>query len=196
MITVADESTPRSILERTRIPLKPLTKLPEAQQGISLNFHMQPQERANWCWSATATSVALFYVPTSSWTQCKLANAMFGRNDCCGANGSGPLCNKPGNVGIALTMVGHGGIEWNPVPEKRLMDEINARRPIGIAVLWSNGGGHAFVIGGYTHAAHLGVVFFTNDSLYGRHAATFEGIARYRGGAWIKTYPTIPGRPS
>lgn len=38
-------------------------------------FSMQHQQQSNWCWAATATSVALFYQPASGWTQCQVASS-------------------------------------------------------------------------------------------------------------------------
>jgi hypothetical protein len=40
-----------------------------------LDFTMQHQQQTNWCWAAVSTSVALFYDPVSTWTQCAVASA-------------------------------------------------------------------------------------------------------------------------
>src|SRR5204863_1759343 len=71
-----------------------------------LDFSMQHQQQTNWCWAAVSTSVALFFNPSSGWTQCAVANGELNRNDCCGAGASGP-CNVYGYLDTALTRVGH-----------------------------------------------------------------------------------------
>src|SRR5262249_57800263 len=71
-----------------------------------LCFTMQHQEQTQWCWSATATSVALYYNSLSTWTQCSLVNAELGRTDCCSAPSSND-CNQPWTLNTALTRVGH-----------------------------------------------------------------------------------------
>ena len=80
------------------------TSLGGAAGAQKLNFAMQPQTETQWCWAAVSTSVSLFFSATSSWTQCKVANSAWSRNDCCGSGSSGP-CNKPWYLDRALTIV-------------------------------------------------------------------------------------------
>lgn len=40
-----------------------------------LNFAMQHQAQDQWCWAATSVSIAAFYEPNTSWTQCSMTNA-------------------------------------------------------------------------------------------------------------------------
>ena len=90
-----------SVIERTRIPLRRLEldeAFPEAREGTDLqlppwvlnwdwilqllrlfrwhrlDFSMHHQQQTNWCWAAVSTSVALFFNPSSGWTQCAVAN--------------------------------------------------------------------------------------------------------------------------
>jgi hypothetical protein len=62
-----------SFLRTTRIPLSPERAEPKRSpsggaapgQPWQLSFTMQPQQRKNWCWAATAVSVAAFYDPAT-----------------------------------------------------------------------------------------------------------------------------------
>jgi hypothetical protein len=73
---------------------------------VDLKLTMQLQHQSNWCWAAVSTSVAHFYDPSSSWTQCEVANAQLGRTDCCGTSGSG-ACNVYGYLDKGLQEIGH-----------------------------------------------------------------------------------------
>jgi peptidoglycan hydrolase-like protein with peptidoglycan-binding domain len=109
---------------------------------IDLIFTMQAQQQSNWCWAAVSTSVSLFYDPTSSWTQCKVANAQLSRTDCCGAGASGP-CNVYGYLDQGLQEVGHfDHLQNGTVTFQVLRGEIAGSRPLGIRVAWSGGGAH------------------------------------------------------
>ena len=66
--------------------------LPDIPSWASVDFTMQHQQQSKWCWAATSTSVAHFFKPSTGWTQCKVANHIKGRTDCCGSGASGP-CN-------------------------------------------------------------------------------------------------------
>jgi hypothetical protein len=54
------------------------------------NLQMQYQLMTNWCWIAVATSITLFYNPSSSWTQCSLLTAQLQGNT--GLNMQGSCC--------------------------------------------------------------------------------------------------------
>ena len=68
-----------------------------------LDFDMQDQEQSKWCWAAVGASVALYYEPQASWTQCRVANEQLERNDCCG-NGAAGACNQYGFLASALEL--------------------------------------------------------------------------------------------
>jgi peptidoglycan hydrolase-like protein with peptidoglycan-binding domain len=107
-----------------------------------LNFTMQAQQQSNWCWAAVSSSVSCFYDPSSSWTQCKVANAQLSRTDCCGAGASGP-CNVYGYLDLGLTEVGHfDHFQVGTTAFAVLQNEIIGSRPFGIRVAWSGGGAH------------------------------------------------------
>jgi hypothetical protein len=154
-------------------------------------FSMQHQQQTNWCWAATATSVALFYKPGSGWTQCGVANQELGRNDCCGAGASG-ACNVPGYLDQALSIVGHldhwvGGI----ASVAQVETEVTFARPLGIRVAWSGGGAHFLCIMGHYNAG--GIDWITvDDPIYGRSNVNYTTLqTKYQGtGSWTHTYYT------
>ena len=112
---------------------------------------MQRQLESKWCWAATSTSVTLFYDPASSWTQCKLANKVKGRSDCCGSGASGP-CNEGDRSAAALTVTGHfNRSEDGPAAYGDVAAEIAGGFPIVVRTAWSGGGAHAIAITGYDH---------------------------------------------
>ena len=156
-----------------------------------IDFSMQPQQQSNWCWAATATSVALFYQPGSGWQQCGVANGELARTDCCGAGASG-ACNVYGFLDQALTVVGHfdhwvGGIATTA----QIENEITFTRPLGIRVAWSGGGAHFLVIKGQYSAGGIDYVS-VDDPIYGRSDVNYATLqTAYKGsGTWTHTYYT------
>jgi hypothetical protein len=68
---------------------------------IQLSFQVQQQLESEWCWAAVSTSVAHYYAPSSSVTQCLVVNQQLKRTDCCSNPSSNP-CNQPGYLDQAL----------------------------------------------------------------------------------------------
>jgi hypothetical protein len=155
-----------------------------------LSFAMQQQEESNWCWAAVSTSIALYYEPSSAWTQCSVANGELGRNDCCGA-GANTACNVYGFLDSALTRVGHLD-RWasGAAVFQSLDDEVDAGRPVGIRVAWSGGGAHFLAVVGYLEDATDYVA--VDDPIYGRSDVTYDTLtSSYQGsGSWTHTYYT------
>jgi hypothetical protein len=56
-------------------------------------LQMQYQLMSNWCWIAVATSISLFYNPSSPWTQCSLLTAQLLANT--GLQMTGSCCPLP-----------------------------------------------------------------------------------------------------
>ena len=155
-----------------------------------LAFQMQHQQQSNWCWAATSTSVALFYDPSSTWTQCAVADGELGRTDCCGVGASGP-CNVYGFLDSSLSRVGHlDHMESNIAPFQSVDNEIDGGRPIGIRVAWSGGGAHFLTIIGYLEDATNYVA--VDDPIYGKSDLTYDTLkTSYQGsGSWTHTYYT------
>lgn len=157
-----------------------------------LAFNMQAQTQSNWCWAATATSVSHFYWWfLNRWTQCRVANAELGFNNCC--NSSVPsACNVPWYLDRALTRTGNFvSISAGPASFTTVCAEIDAGRPVGARIGWSGGGGHFMVVCGYSRVGALEYLDI-DDPIYGKsHLSVAEFSGNYQGsGSWTHTYLT------
>ena len=154
-----------------------------------LDFAMQHQQQTNWCWAAVATSVALFYDPASTWTQCTVANGELNRNDCCGAGASGP-CNVYGFLDSSLTRVGHlDHMTGSSSTFAQVQTEITAGRPLCARTAWSGGGAHFLAIIGYRL---LDEMLAVDDPWYGKSDVSYATFnSSYQGsGSWTHSYFT------
>jgi len=163
-----------------------------------IDFSMQPQQQSNWCWAATATSMALFYDPASSWTQCSVADGVTGYSDCCTTTGAGGHCNVPMALEEALTKVGHldhYNSEFDSLTTiAQIETEMTAARPLGIR-FWSEGGGaHFLCIRGHNNVDGVNYVS-VDDPIYGRSDVAYSTLkTTYHGtGLWTHTYYTKRG---
>jgi hypothetical protein len=115
---------------------------------VVLRFPIQRQQPSQWCWAAVSASVSRFYVPTSTWTQCRIANQQRGRTDCCGTGASGP-CNQPQVLDNPLRIVGHFNRMTSAQESFQTVEnEMVAGRPFCIRVAWAGGGAHFIVASG------------------------------------------------
>ncbi len=155
-----------------------------------IGFTMQHQQQTNWCWSATATSVAAFFDTNTSWTQCSLANAELSRNDCCGAGASGP-CNQPWYLDLALRRADDhlANMLWRPSTMLEIKNEIDNDRPMCLRVGWQGGGGHFLAIDGYNRDLDMVSV---DDPWFGPSDVTATTLnSSYQGtGSWTHSYWT------
>jgi hypothetical protein len=154
-----------------------------------LDFMMQYQQQTNWCWAAVATSVALFYDPASTWTQCAVANGELGRSDCCGTGASGP-CNVYGFLGSSLTRVGHLDHSTGSTTSfAGTAAEIDGGRPLCLRTAWSGGGAHFLAIIGYRTLGNMLAVddpwYGKSDVAYGTFTTSYQGS-----GSWTHSYFT------
>jgi hypothetical protein len=153
-------------------------------------FPMQHQLQSNWCWAGVSTSVAHFYTPSSTVTQCQVVNNQLNRSDCC-ANGGSSACNVPGYLDKALTFVAHLD-HWtgSTTAYNDVVSQINAWRPLGIRVAWSGGGAHFIVASGYEQ----GNLVVIDDPIYGTSVVTYNTLmGTYQGsGNWTHSYFTKP----
>src|SRR5580658_3141266 len=108
---------------------------------VTLPFEVQTQLESEWCWAAVSTSVALYYTPTSTVTQCAVVNQQLGRSDCC-SNPSSSNCNQPGYLDQALQFVGNFASGTGPVRFDGVVLLLDCRTPPCIRIGWSGGGGH------------------------------------------------------
>jgi hypothetical protein len=158
-----------------------------------LCFTMQHQEQTQWCWSATATSVAHYYNSASAWTQCSLVNAEFGRSDCC-TSPSSSNCNQPWYLDSVLTRVGHlASFTGSSTSFADVCTELDNGRPLGVRIGWSGGGGHFNIIACYTrHLLSRLQSVQIEDPWYGTSVWDYDTFrTAYQGtGSWTHSYRT------
>jgi hypothetical protein len=154
-------------------------------------FTMEHQLESNWCWAATSTSVAKFYDPDSTWTQCLVANNQTGRTDCCGSGASG-ACNVYGFLDKALTAVGRlQSWSGSVASTSQIETEVTFARPLCLRVAWSGGGAHFLAIKG--QYSTNGTDYVTvDDPIYGLSNVAYNTLkTAYQGsGSWTHTYFT------
>jgi hypothetical protein len=185
-----------SIIERTRVPLAPVQGRGARKNDHTrnLDFRMQRQRHSNWCWSAVATSIALFYDPERKLTQCGVANRNLHQRNCCG-KGAHSKCNVTGHLRHVLRLVRHARRPCEikrRIPFSRVEQEINAERPLGVRTQWRGGDqGHFLTIIGYHRELELLTIA---DPLFGRsywHYGAFSKGYRHSG-EWKNSYYTKP----
>jgi len=116
-----------------------------------LNVNVQAQQQSLWCWLAVATTIERYFEPSSTLTQCQLANTMLSQSKCC-AQPSSAACNQAGDTSAALQQVGH--FQSNTTGSLtffQLKLEIGfAQDPIVVRIKWGNAAvGHAVILSGY-----------------------------------------------
>jgi len=185
---------PKSVVEASRIPLG-LTGAeggtPPSKSKFLTSFHMEHQLQTQWCWAAVTASVAKYY-SLSTWTQCRVVNTVLVLNVCC-ANAT--MCNKPSRLDLALgavkALAPNGYVATNLLWSV-LVAELEANRPVGVRINWSDNSGHFLVIDGYTDTGMVEV----EDPWYGHSSVPFtQFLTAYLGtGRWSHSYKTVrPG---
>jgi hypothetical protein len=180
---------PSDILQTGSTPLK-LT----AQMQNARPFVIQQQLMTNWCWAASACSIAQHYQPASSCTQKSLVAQVLNMPIC---NTATPLpvllpCNKQIDISVALQRVGHFR-EQALALEKSQIKQALSGGPICCQIVYPDTGGHYVVVHDCTE---------TNNQFYVSVADPYDGKSRtmlyehlrtnYRrvGGQWLRTYLT------
>jgi hypothetical protein len=148
------------LFQRTRRPLTLVQ--PQASSadlpgtGVTLPFNMETQEQSEWCWSAVAVSVSRFYQPSSTITQCGLANLELNTDVCC-ADPS--ICNQQNTLETSLSQVGHfNDMVFAPLTFDETDTEIDSQRPVGCRIGWFLGGGHFVIIHGIATQSSGGLI--------------------------------------
>ena len=178
-----------SILDtRDALPAEPS---PAISASNRLALTVEPSAQTEWCWAAVSASVARFYTPTSTWTQCAIVNQELGQDTCC-SEGASTSCNQPHVLETALALVQHLLRDFaGALPFTDIVAEIDAGRPVGVCIDWKGGGGHFVTVAGYDR---VGEMIQVKDPLFGNSQvplATFP--AGYQGGGtWSWTYLTRP----
>lgn len=164
-----------------------------------LSLTVDAQLQSNWCWAAVSKSLSFFYDQSSTWTQCKIADAVLGREDCCGSGASSTIrCNIPFYLDRALTTTSNfvalvaatGG--QSPITFEELKSEIANGRAIATRVGWHGGGGHFQAITGWTVSASGDEYITVWDPIYlDTEILMAEFADKYQaGGRWTHAYLT------
>lgn len=168
--------------------------MPGGTAGARLVFPLQRQEQANWCWAAVTASVSAFYTPSSSWTQCGVADAALGRNDCCTTGRSDPAkCNRPFYLETALDTAGHLA---RVVPRDLTIAEVQAEmtrgRPVCARIEWPDRSGHFLAVVGCLVGPSGDTYLDIADPIYLGSRILFHDFATsYQTGAsWTHSYVT------
>jgi hypothetical protein len=181
-----------------------------------LDLVMQQQDQCNWCWAAVASSVSTFMSPQSPMTQCQVASVYWGTpgDGCC--NDGHTIggcdkndCNRTAYLENALYVVKHlrrsQSNQPNPAPgipsQSMVIQEIDAQRPIGGKIQWSDGQpqAHFVLITGYELQGSIFVVHVCDPEkpdgtipsdfpLDGLAAGGYQGLQG--SGSWIESYFT------
>ena len=160
---------------------------------------MIPQQESNWCWAAVTVTVNALFSPGSTLMQCDVAKPVLvsetqikGAVDCC-ANPE--QCNIPAYLQDALSWAGnlslaeHGYLDFVGVTT-----EIDAGRPIGVRIQWSDGGGHFILIDGYREFSSGVPQVHVADPYYGPSYLFYSDLvnAYQDNGIWTDTYFVQP----
>lgn len=161
----------------------------------SLAMTMQTQQQTNWCWSAVATSVGLFF-QTGNWTQCGTANGCLNLpgTDCC--MDPNP-CNVYGFLDTSLTFTqSFNQVFAGTASAADIEQQIGQNDPVCVRVAWDVEGAHFLSITGYSFPDSDPNQFTISleDSIYGSSTMLLADFpASYQGGGtWTHTYLTQP----
>jgi hypothetical protein len=162
---------------------------------------MQEQLESNWCWSACATSVGLFF-GTGKWTQCDTATGVIEGTDCYQGQ---PLnccdtpdaCNCYGYLDDSLTYTkSFNTMMSGTYSSDDIEAQINLGNPVCVRVAWFLGGAHFLAITGFSYPSADPNTFtiYLQDSIYGSSSLLLSEFANdyQSGGTWTHTYLTQP----
>jgi hypothetical protein len=113
---------------------------------------MELQCHQFWCWAAVAASISKYYDAASRFKQCVIANMEFERGDCCDVpcHQDDVDFDRPNTLGSPLNQVGclHSWVR-KPVRLPKIEGEIDAKKPLCLRTVWSDGSAHFVAIIGY-----------------------------------------------
>lgn len=161
---------------------------PQEYEYYGVTFTMQAQTESNWCWAAATASISHFYLSTSAWTQCTIANDALGRNDCCTTPTPG-LCNVTCYYEDALSVTGNYDSMGSPAVGTVVVKLI-AGRPVGATLTIAGGGAHGVVISSWMDFMGdewFGIEDPAGGFLYERVIALQNGTY---GQTWVQSYYT------
>lgn len=138
------------------------------------NFTMQAQDVTQWCWAAVSSSTSFFFNSSSPWTQCKIVDKNFSRNDCC-SNKDSSGCNIAYRLDLGLTTTGnYSNAKPGSLTLLDLKDEIKNKRPMHVFL--SGGAGHFVAITGYSTNSNKETRYRVQDPANGTSDVLFEDL--------------------
>jgi len=153
-------------------------------------FSMQPQQQSNWCWAATATSVALFISPPAPGRNVWSPTTRPGAATAAAAGARAMQCRRVSQQRAQRrgTSRPDGGRRGH---RPQIETEVTYARPLGIRVAWSGGGAHFLCIMGQYSAGGTDYVT-VDDPIYGRSNVSYAALqTAYQSiGTWTHTYYT------
>ncbi|GAB2576074.1 C39 family peptidase [Spirosoma areae] len=165
------------------------------KKKVALTFAMEPQLGHAMCWAAVGASCALFYDPTSGWTQCKLASASItpSPGDCCANPENSPcditwyLQNKEDIGSFVTAKIAHN-FHKGFIPFSQLMNELDQGRVVAYLLEMDIDGeianmtkfSHFMVIAGYESTdTEQNVIIY--DSYFGKSEMAYkEFVTNYK----------------
>ena len=163
-----------------------------------INVPQIKQEQSNWCWAACAEMVLSYYDAPAT-QQCKFANKILGKTECC-LEPVSPDCNKPCRKEDISKLYSSNYISskfvGNVVSFSKLQSEIEADRPVEVAHFWGDNGktGHLVIIRGWCVDGKEEFVYINDpgDSPGEDRIITYyELLTPYGQGNWTWTWVEI-----
>jgi hypothetical protein len=186
-----------------------------------LNFKIEIQEQSEWCWAAVAASINKYFDPASTLQQCDVANKVLPKDYpgqdlpdsdcpcCCHCCCEPEKCDKPAQLEVALQQVHKfRKILLRPLTFEEIQREIDAGRPIGVAITWESGNspepnsrnpnppGHFVVLRGYRELTSGLRQVYVGDPLNPSSLVDVDEftLAYYGDGVWTASYLVHSGR--
>ena len=129
--------------------LSPKRLFDSGAEPALLDFIAQVQEQDNWCWSAVATSIGLFY-GSGNWTQCVITTEQVNsviypgeQNDCC-INPTSDHCDVYGYLYFSLQQVRSFDYWESQKPTADTLFKILSRQRelLCLRIAWVGNGAH------------------------------------------------------
>lgn len=167
--------------------------------ALRLPLTIQMQVHSDWCWAAVTASISQFYRANSRWTQCSIADAALGRQDCCGTGGPDPnMCNRPFYLETALDVTGHLlKVEPHDLTITEVQAELSNGRPLCCRIEWSDRTGHFLSIidcffgqSGDVYLSIADPIFLETQILFQDFASAYQ-----TGASWTHSYFTTGAAP-
>ena len=156
-----------------------------------LSLKVQRQERTEWCWAAVSVSVARFFRPNSTHTQCDIAGSVLNL-PCCNGTQTAPSdsCNTPHALHPVLGRY-HLLADLpivKPLAFDQVRTEIDAGRPVCVLIKWLDNQGHVtdrghfIALNGYRVTPAQKQFVSVTDPMYGASEIAFNQFISDKGG--------------